>query len=68
MADLDPAGEERRQRNLRIAVYGGALLLPLAGILGALAFYARGERSTAARVAWFAAIGAALYVVLFLVT
>ena len=39
--------EEKQQRNVLIAVTGGAFLLPIAGVAGAVIFYLRKEERNA---------------------
>jgi hypothetical protein len=66
MAELTPAeAEARKQRNLRIAAHVGSFALPLAGIVGAVLFYARGETRTAYTVALCALAGVFFYVIVF---
>ena len=43
----------------------GAVLLPLAGLIGAWLFYARGERSTASTVLGLAFVGITIYLIAF---
>jgi zinc transporter ZupT len=56
---------ERRRRNYVIAGAVGGLLLPLAGIVGAMVFYSRDDREAAYWVAGASVAGLLAYVILF---
>ena len=57
--------EERKRRNYVIAGSVGGFLLPLAGLIGALAFYQRDDQE-AARIVGLASIaGVIAYVIVF---
>ncbi len=60
MNEADP-----RRRNYVIAGVVGGLLLPLAGIVGAMVFYSRDDREAAGWVAAASIAGIVLYVILF---
>jgi zinc transporter ZupT len=59
-------GDPRKRRNYVIAGSVGGFLLPLAGIIGALAFYQLDDREAARTVA-IAAVAGALAWIVFLV-
>ena len=66
MAELSPAdAETRKQRNIAVAVHVGGFLLPLAGMIGAILYYVRGEERTAYTVALASVAGVFTYLILF---
>jgi zinc transporter ZupT len=56
---------ERKYRNYVIAAAVGGFLLPLAGMVGALLFYSRGDREAAGWVIGASAAGVLAYVIVF---
>lgn len=58
--------DELRRRNIAIAGCVGGVLLPLAGLVGALILHARGEIRLSVMVFCASLVGVALYLALFL--
>ncbi len=56
---------ERKYRNYVIAAAVGGFLLPLAGMVGALLFYSRGDREAAGWVIGASVAGVLAYVIVF---
>ncbi|MET0729980.1 MAG: hypothetical protein ABWZ03_02205 [Solirubrobacterales bacterium] len=56
---------ETKRRNYLIAGTVGGFLLPVAGLVGALAFWAQGDESAAIQVAAASIAGVIAYVVVF---
>jgi len=57
--------DERRYRNYVIAAAVGGFLLPIAGLVGAMVFYSRGDRAAGSWIAGASAAGLLFYIVLF---
>jgi zinc transporter ZupT len=57
--------DERKRRNYVIAGAGGGFLLPLAGIVGALIFYSRGDNEAARILILGSVAGVIAYVLVF---
>ncbi|MDX6583949.1 MAG: hypothetical protein QOI10_3133 [Solirubrobacterales bacterium] len=67
MTAPDPPRTDRKYRNYVIAGAVGGLLLPIAGMVGALVFASRGDERSAWIVGTVSALGLILYVILFAV-
>ncbi len=65
MTAEQPPVEDRKYRNYVIAAAVGGFLLPIAGMVGALLFAARGDERSAWTVGTVSAVGLIFYVVLF---
>jgi hypothetical protein len=63
-ADQPPV-EDRTYRNYVIAGAVGGFLLPVAGMVGAMVFWSRGDEGSARTIAVASAVGLVFYVVLF---
>ena len=50
---------------MRIAVYVGSVILPLAGLVGAWLFYERGERAAASTTLGCCFLGITIYLIAF---
>ena len=66
-ARLGPVDEERKRHNYVIAAAVGGFLLPLAGAVGAMIFWARDDRRAAATILSAAIAGLLVYALLFAV-
>jgi hypothetical protein len=60
-----PSPEDRKYRNYVIAGAVGGFLLPIAGMMGALVFAARGDERSAWTIGTVSAVGLIFYVILF---
>ena len=65
MSDAGPPTEDRKYRNYVIAAAVGGVLLPIAGMVGAMVFWTRGDESAARTVAIASVAGLILYVIVF---
>jgi len=61
----EPATDDRKYRNYVIAAAVGGLLLPIAGMVGAMVFWTRGDERAARTVALVSLAGLIAYVILF---
>ena len=61
----EPATDDRKYRNYVIAAAVGGFLLPIAGMVGAMVFWTRGDESAAQTVAVVSLVGLIAYVILF---
>jgi zinc transporter ZupT len=61
----EPSPDDRKYRNYVIAAAVGGVLLPIAGMVGAMVFWTRGDERAARAIAIASAAGLVLYVILF---
>jgi hypothetical protein len=61
----EPPPDERKYRNYVIAAAVGGFLLPIAGMVGAMVFWSRGDEGAAQTVGVVSAVGLIFYVILF---
>jgi hypothetical protein len=63
----EPVPDDRKYRNYVIAAAVGGVLLPIAGMAGAMVFWTRGDESAARTVALASVAGLIVYVIVFAV-